>query len=204
MKNHALKIEEVDVSKAIADGIVAALQAFALELGFSEEHTDALECRSRDGFIPYSHNKGGIGAHAYQSQLHAYIERTGFDHADAVLDRYYQYTADYYAEANNLSKDVSTWSDDQRDEMEQGYAEDSESTVFFKLQAMYQGINDDGMHSIDLSCMVNVSDAPYHRGYDDIVEIELKFKTVAGLKKQLATVLKRDDVNTFALNVRNG
>lgn len=57
--------------------------------------------------------------------------------------------------------------------------------------------------TVRLMFTVEASDAPYHRGYDDILEKEFTFKNVKDLKKQLKE-FNNDFIKTFKRNVRNG
>jgi len=198
---HALKIESVDINEKIADGIVEALKDFASSLKFRNERIEDLECRSRDGFSPYSHNKGGISCAAFRDQYSCQFETTGFKNADKTIEKYRKYNVEHFLNDNPaIPKDESEWSDEQREKFDEYQMNDSESTVLYSLDAMYHGI-ERGVHSLNLRICVCVKDAPYHREYDDLISIDVRFKTVKSLENKLNKLLKRVDLKCFKQNL---
>jgi len=187
--NHALKIEDLDLTKRTADAIVKAVQEFMLELGYTKERISELDCRRRDGFIPFSHNKGGLEAIAFIDLYSAYsMGGVGFDNADATIVKYYEYCL----ESLGL-KDAKELTDEQHDQIGQSCSED---TVLFSLDAM---LIDE--HTLNLRFCVCAKDTPYHRQYDDLIDIDVEFKNVTELKKKLKKLLKNEDIKMFSLNL---
>lgn len=197
---HAIKIEDVDVNKETADAIIETLKDFAESLGYSSDRIDDLECRSRDGFMAYSHNKGGIACVAFRDQ-YSCCENTGFKNADATLSKYWKYDFENIQQEKNWAKDYSDWNDEQQEYLDQARSEYSEASVLFGMDCMYQGV-ERGIHSLNLRLTVSVKDAPYHRQYDDLIDIDVTFRTVASLKNKLNKLLKTKDLNKFSNNLR--
>jgi hypothetical protein len=187
--NHALKIEDLELNKRTADAIVKAVREFILELGYSKDRISELDCRSRDGFIPFSHNKGGLEAIAFIDLYSAYsMGGVGFDNADVTIVKYYEYCL----ESLEL-KNTKELTEEQHSQIEHYCSED---TVLFSLDAM---LTDE--HTINLRFCVCAKDTPYHRQYDDLIDIDVEFKNVTELKKKLKKLLKNEDIKMFSLNL---
>jgi hypothetical protein len=198
---HALKLERLDLTEKSADKILDIIKNFASEVGYSDDHINTLECRSRDGFIPNSHNYGGIECVSFRDQYHAYFAFTGFDNADARIVEYYNYDLTQYKEDKGIPKEQDL-NEDQLEHFETEYrAEDIDATVLFSMDIMHTGIDDDGIHSIDIRICICVKDAPYHREYDDMFGIILEFKTAGELESQLKALLDRRDIKMLSENL---
>ncbi len=195
MKAHAIKIEDLEMGRSYADAIVEELTDFALELGYSKDRLDELDCRSRDGFSPYSHNKGGIGAIAYVDQYNAECEGTGFDNCDATLKKYADYDLESFLEKEGVTE-MDYDNDDMRERFDEYRRSDDDATVLFGLDMMLLSDTE-----LNLRFTVCAKDSPYHRKFDDLISIDISFKSIAGLKQKLARVLKRQDVKTFSSNL---
>lgn len=196
--NHALKIENLNIEKNYADKIVDCLNEFLLELGFNKERIKALECRSRSGFTPYSHNKGGLMGCAFKDQFNAQFEGTGFKNADNTLNRYYDLDVENFERDTNLDlpKERDDWTGEHWMAFDEYRRSDSEATVFFQTMAM---INSES--ELNLIFYVCVKDAPYHREFDDKIEFDIRFKSIKGLKQKLNRVLKNKEVQLFSENL---
>lgn len=188
---HALKLEELDLKINKANKIVAVLNEFLTDLEFDQERIESIECRRRDGFIPYSHNKGGLQASSYIDQIRAEIEKTGFKNTDKTLDKYYENDLKSYLTDNNLTE----LTEDHYESFDE-YRSSGEDTVLFSAQLV---LNDDNNLTIFLD--VSAKDSPYHRQYDDRLEFKVNFKTVKDLENQLAEILLDENVLTFKANV---
>lgn len=197
LKDHALKLEELDIKQDTADSIVSVLTNFVSMLGFSKDRIENLDCRRQDGFIPYSHNMGGISCVAYQDQESAYINSsgTGFANADATIERYRDMDIKNFEESFGVKYDK--WSEVQQNEFEESRTSDDQLNILYGLDIMYKGFSNE-MHSINLRFTVCVKDAPYHRQYDDLIDINLEFKHVESLKNKLIIIFKRKDVKQFS------
>lgn len=193
---NALKLESLPIETNQANEIVESIRDFLIDLGFSKDRISELECRRRDGFIPDSHNYGGLEAVAFSDQsIVRGMGGTGFTNADATLEKYNDYDIERFEESFGVKYD--SWTEAQREEFYESQANDSESTVLYSLDAMHTGI-ERGIHSLNLRICVCVKDAPYHRQYDDLIEIDLTFRTVKSLQRQLKQVARRADVKKFS------
>lgn len=200
--NHALKTERINVEIGVADGIQECIHEFLTELGYSNDRISELECRSRDGFIPHSHNLGGLEAIAFTDQFMASIEGTGFDKADETLERYRKMDVEYFlADRPTYPKDESKWTDDQREKFDEYRQNDSEATVLFSVDCMLTGL-ERGVFTLNIRMCVCVKDAPYHRQFDDKLEFDITFKHCKSLGEKLKKLLRNKDVKTFAGNLR--
>lgn len=197
-EKHALKLDELEIDLKTANEYVEVIKDFLSELNFNEDRIEAFECRRRDGFIPHSHNKGGLEGVTYRDE-YSCSQNTGFENADAVLAKYSDYNLENFAAENGLDKDkYSDWTDDQREEFSQ-YEAESEDTVQFQARVMFTSET-----TANVDFYVSASDTPYHRQSDDKLELEIEFKTPAGLKRKLKSILKNDFVKCLATNIREG
>lgn len=195
MKAHAIKIEDLEMSRSYADAIVEELKDFALELGYSKDRLEELECRSRDGFWAYSQNKGGIGAIAFVDQYVAEMNGTGFDNCDATLSKYRDYDLECFLDGEKATE-LNYEDDDMLERFDDFRQNDSEATVLFGLDMMLSSDTE-----LNLRFTVCAKDSPYHRQFDDLISIDITFKSIAGLKQKLARALKQKDVKTFSDNL---
>jgi hypothetical protein len=194
MQNNALKIECLDITEKQAHRIESLLRDFASNLGYSQDKISSLECRARDGFSPHSYNMGGIECIMFQDQYSAQINGTGFKNADATLDKYLQYDVEYFCEDNpTLLKDQSNWSESDFEKFDECRREDDQADVLYGCDIMLTSDT-----SLNIRITVCVKDAPYHRQYDDLISIDIDFKNITDLKRQLKNVLKQDNIKMFS------
>lgn len=198
MNTHALKIESLDITIKKAGSIVSAITEFAKDLGYNNDRIEYLECRSRDGFIPYSYNFGGIGCVAFDSQDNVEIEGTGFENADNTLKEYWEYDAKTFAEENKLGTNLDTWTQDQLESFWEYRSSGTEASVLYSLDAMLTDVD-----NINFRFCICVKDSPYHREYDDIIDIDIKFKSIPELKRNLTKLLSNNDVQKFMYCLEN-
>lgn len=193
---HAIKLEDLELSKTQADAYVEVMREFLEELNFSSDRIESFECRRRDGYFPHSYNKGGLEGICYRDQYSA-CENTGFENTDTILGKYYDYYLKDWMEEN---KHPSTDSMNEADwENFDEYRRESDDTVQFQARIM---MTSETTANVDF--FVSASDSPYHRSSDDKLEIEIEFKSPAGMKRKLAAILKRDFVKCLKNNVREG
>ncbi len=197
-KEHAIKIENLEMSRQLADQYLSVIKDFITDLEFPKDRIDSFECRSRDGFSPYSHNKGGLEGVSY---LYSTYENTGFDKVDEVQENHRQNATDAWYEENKIDKTKVSYQDltsDQQDDLanfETEYLQDD--SIQFQARVM---ITSDTTANVDF--YISASDAPYHRSSDDRLELEIDFKSPAGMKRKLNAILKKNFVKTFIRNVR--
>lgn len=190
--NHALKIEDLDLTEAKANSIVEVLKNFLVELGYSEERIGTLECRSRDGFSPYSHNKGGVEGIAFMMQDTSEQYLYQFPNALKTVQKYAKYSEEMFRKENNIPKDTEL-TEDQQEELWQWLGNDTESTILFSVDLMLTSEN-----QLNVRACVCAKDAPYHRHFDDKIEKNIKFKTVTELKSKLKALLKTKKFDAFS------
>lgn len=189
---HAIKIEDLDLSQNEADKLEIVCHNFISDLGYSNDRIEAIECRRRDGFIPYSRNKGGLEARSYMFQHYFPNENTGFDNTDKVLERYYDHDLESYLKEHNITE-----LDESHYESFDEYKQSSEDTIELMARIMF---NSESVCTVFF--FVSASDSPYHRSYDDCFEKTIKFKNASDLKKQLDKLNKESFIKCFKNNLR--
>ena len=193
---HAIKLEDLELSKTQADAYVEVMREFLEELNFSSDRIESFESRRRDGLIPHSYNKGGLEGVCYRDRYSA-CENTGFKNTDAVLRRGYKYDLESFLEDRKLTE-LDYDNDSQLQDFDE-YRQSSDDTVQFQARIM---MTSETTANVDF--YVSASDSPYHRSSDDKLEIEIEFKSPAGMKRKLAAILKRGFVKCLKNNVREG
>jgi hypothetical protein len=199
---HALKIENLNLEPAKANALISVLKDFAEQLGYGKDRISELECRSRDGFIPFSHNNGGIECVAFADQESAHcMGGTGFENADATIEKYRDYDVERYEE--EINRKYVDWSEEDTERFEELYRlGGDEETVLFSLDIMHTGI-ERGIHTVNLRFCICVKDAPYHRKYDDKFEFDLTFRKIESLERKLKKLLKDQNVMQFSNCLRD-
>lgn len=149
---------------------------------------EKIECRRRDGFIPYSHNRGGLVACQFTDLINLWGSGTQVAHvkAQAEIERQIEYSLElakesffeeFETELKNL--DIMDKTDTRLNyhdlhEMQQvqlaeklsmtehEHLSDGDSSIMFETRFMYHGQDEEGIHSASISCAVN-TEGPYHR-----------------------------------------
>lgn len=207
-KDHALKIEdfpEVDIKEF--DEIEEVLRKVGDNLGLSSDRIHNLECRRRDGFIPYSSNKGGIEIAGY-TDIRMFMGSGysfGSEKVNELINEYYNNTYEEvlkdYKTDNNLPLDIElndehlNYFDEILDEKTSG----EYSSIQVEYQGRYLGY-EDGKHSISLNVFLSVADAPYFRRSDDDIERIITFKKLDNSTMR-EIVKAEDDLADFINNV---
>jgi hypothetical protein len=195
MSKHALKIEALELTETKANAIVEAIRDFLLTLGYSEERISELECRSRDGFSPFSHNNGGLEAAMFSPMFTLPNGFTGFPNADATIEQHRDYDIKEFEE--RFSAKYEDFTEEQREEFYDAECND-DSTVLFSVDVMLNSENE-----LNVRMCVSAKDSPYHRKYDDLVSVDVEFRSVSDLKAKLAKLLKRTEFGKFSDNLRD-
>lgn len=192
---HALKLEDLEINLKTANTYVEVMTDFLEALNFNNDRIESFECRRRDGFFPHSYNKGGMEAVSYLSQTCLPKGSTGFENTDSVLEKYHNQTLKDWMEKN---KHPSTDSMNDSDwESFYEYENQSADTIQFQARIMMTSEN-----TANVDFYVSASDTPYHRQSDDKLEVEIKFKSPAGMKRQLNKLLKNSFIKCLTSNVR--
>jgi len=129
---------------------------------WSDVKFEDIECRSRDGFIPYSNNCGGYSFHS----VIPYCEHGD----DSVLDD------DCYVDG----------------ELQDDFDCDGHYDKGLFIQFKYEGLDEKNNHVFYMNISYGNGDAPYFRNkyIPTIFEREIRDKTIFGIKKKLNTVVK--------------
>lgn len=179
---------------------------------------DELECRSRDGFIPFSHNKGGLNVSGFtdlsgiwgsgyypsnsksKDRIETLVESSLQDATKAFFNKHEETLAKFKIERVS-QVDYHTLSDSEHQELkdlaeelsefENEYLQGDSSTVMYSIRIMYHGRDSRGVHSASISAALN-TEAPYHRSkYDDNTkEVEITWMKSTALKTKLTKALK--------------
>lgn len=201
------------------DSIVKSFIA-ELEPNYSEgyglrEDPEKIECRSRDGFIPHSHNHGGYDR-TFQTDLHTFLSTgcglcEGYDTETAEKQRQKAYESwsegDMSDDAKKALKDIPKdkwnyhdldeldllWIAEELDEYESEWL--SDSPIEFGYRAMYEG-KQGAWHTLMIYCVAS-GDRYYgiNRG-DTIAEFDIKFRNEKELSEKLEKI-KTDIESTF-------
>lgn len=195
-EKHPIKLEDLEMSLKTGNEYIEVMRDFLESIGFSSDRIDSFECRRRDGYFPHTYNKGGLEGITYRDQYSA-CENTGFSNTDAVLSRYRDYSIECFAEENSLDpKTYADWTDEQREACHE-FESNNDDTIQFQARIM---MTSETTANVDL--YVSASDSPYHRSSDDKLELEIEFKSPAGMKRKLNSILKHVFVKCFASNIK--
>lgn len=196
MKN-ALKLKNIDA--VYFDELPVELQDYVAEQlkeafdkapeNFNyDKGVENIECKSRSGFIPFSHNKGGLEINGFTDLMSLWGSGTNVSHkkAQAEIDRQIDYHFKCVAEstyanfkeildAEGLTENDCNYhtmqeiAETNKDfepvlrYIEDAEAGDSEDTIMFSVRFMYHG-NENGIHTASVSAAVN-TEGPYHRSH---------------------------------------
>lgn len=191
---HALKLEELELTLKQADEYVEVMRDFLDDLNYSADRIESFECRRRDGYFPHSYNMGGLEGICYRD-AYSTCENTGFVGADNALNRGYEYDLETFLEDRKLDA-LDYDNEAQLTEFDE-YRQSGEDTVQFQARIM---MTSETTANVDF--YVSASDSPYHRKSDDKLELTIEFKSPAGMKRKLASILKQDFVTRFERNIR--
>lgn len=154
-----------------------------------EDLIDEVECRQRDGFIPFSHNHGGLEATQYTdlNQLYSSGIRVAHKRAQAEIDRQIEYSMDcakesffeYHKDAlqkigitsiEDASLNYHALCDLNQSKLAESLSEcetealcGDDGSIMFQVRFLYHG-KENGIHSASVSCAVN-TEGPYHRSH---------------------------------------
>lgn len=164
------------------------LESIAAPFEGYNESIEAFEFKRRDGFIPHSHNRGGLD-YFIQTTV-AYLMASG-DHFGTAIE---QWTEDAW---DDTHKHVSEWYKERKEKI------DEKSDLFH--DAVYESCNGDydgvawrirvmyeGQGKLTVFAGYD-TDAPYYRfsgKFASIFEQTIHFKTLKGLARQLKQMTK--------------
>lgn len=186
MRKYANTEKSEDNIETVA-GLKEALTEWmeSLEMPWTDgiDNTEELEWQSRSGFHAHNHNRGGMDRISIVS-LYQLIG-SGDHYNTAIKDKVEK---DHESNHKNVAESHPTLdpeSEEFRDIVDE-YSQDDYDAYAFRVRAMYEGEGVVCIHAgYDL-------DAPYFR-WNSKAEFthEIKFKTIAGLKRQLKSLTKK-------------
>lgn len=156
---------------------------------FSETFTseiNELPWESYDGFRAHNHNRGGLDFISIDSidRLVGSGDHMGLKISEWVNDQYDETYKNVVTENPTLKTD----SNDFYEALDSSFCSEYD-TVAFRVRAMYEG---EGLLVVHIGYD---KDAPYFRWSEKShQEIEIKFKTIAGLKRKLKALIKKIEV----------
>lgn len=151
-----------------------------------EDLLEEIECQSRSGFTPFSHNKGGLIARQFTDlrQLWGSGNRVAHKGAQKEIERQIEYSQELSRESffkdneeilklNGFkSAEHCNYHDlydknlgelaEELDQIESDNMSDDSSSIMFEVRFMYHGQDSSGKHHASVSCAVN-TEGPYHR-----------------------------------------
>ncbi len=193
-KEHAIKIEDLDITTEQADAMEVIFHNALRDMGYSKDYIEAVECRHRDGFKPYAHNKGGLEARCYLDQYTANLMYTGFTNTDEVLDKNEKYDLECFLLENELTE-IDHDNEEQLQQYNE-YCQNTNDTVEFMTRFMVLSENE-----VTLFMSVSASDSPYHRTSDDNKEIKIKFKTLSQLEIKIKKAISGHFAKAMKSNI---
>lgn len=164
------------------------IESLDLSLDFDYSSKEEFEYRRRDGFIPHSHNKGGIDFIGITS-LSSLIG-SGSHFNTSIEDNVNTSWEEEIKNAEESFKEEKIeYTDDDIYDRAYDHGCDEYNGYAFRVRIMYEGNNKVCVHyGWDL-------DAPYYRWKNKTKgEFEISFKTISGLRRQLNKILKTIEV----------
>jgi hypothetical protein len=186
------------------------LQGLDLDAGgvaYDKPRLEEIECRSRDGFIRASHNFGGFDLE-YLTEVHT-CHGSGCGPNLSAIERHvdwaYQASKEFFKEQE--SAELVGIPDDKIDyhslyELGRGdlaerlseiEREHMDTSVYWGVRAMYEGVDSRGVHTLMLYASGNVNE--YYgfcgNGSTELGEWTVRFKTASGLRRQLERLTKK-------------
>jgi hypothetical protein len=182
-----------DSLPASTQATVSELIKEALDSNYDcyDREVEQIECRSRSGFVPYSHNHGGMeivtftdlayfwgGGHSVaHAEADKEIQRqiaVSFEfHSEHIFDKYKELLTSkgvLVSQCNYHDLTELVKSDDDLAEVarecestEMDFISGVESSIMMRIRFMYHGLVD-GKHNATVSCAVN-TEGPYHRSH---------------------------------------
>ncbi len=172
--SYKIGVDEIEGLKAAMTEVMRPIQAaIKSKIYWSDVSLDDAEYKSRDGFIPHSHNCGGIRI----TEIIPKCEESSFDFLEFGECEYY----DDPEFADSCGPNGS------------GCTCDDENHLSAKLAVWlkFEGLDDDGTLKFYLILHGGNNDAPYFRQSKDIFGAEFTCKSVKGLKRAAAKHVKK-------------
>lgn len=164
-KSYKIGVDEIVGLKAAMQSVMTPVRDSLRDKAYwnRELEFDDLEYKSRAGFIPYSHNCGGVelGMHVPECE---------------------QYTWDFLEFGEH---DDSCCSENECNA-------DGELDAYLRIILKFEGVDADGNLNFYLNAAGGNNDAPYFRvsNLPDLFEAEFSCKSIAGLKRAASKHIK--------------
>ena len=139
-----------------------------------ETKIEAVDHVSRDGFTPFSYNKGG-----YETQFYISLYDYFNDEMETVKEKIFKQAVEYVEDETGQVFDSDN---EVHHDKEEEYLNDL-NYVFVEIRAMFNG---DGETTISIGA--NISDAPYYRDYDTYKEIRVEYADVEDFKNKVSKI----------------
>lgn len=174
--HHKVGLDEVNgLREALVEAFKPVLEALDAKLYWHDElGWDSLEYKSRDGFIPYSHNHGGLEIQLVIPKCEAgefpYLEFGECDECD-------------YSKEDGLCG---------YNGQECGSESENYLDAAFRLIVKFEGIEEDGSLNFYINLCGGNGDAPYFRvnHLADVYDAEFSSKSLAGIKRAASKHVK--------------
>ena len=171
-------------TKKLLSTMQTALETFPHVWSDSELiRIDPLEFERRDGFIPHSHNRGGLDYIEIIST--STLISTGMFQSDTARE----FAAQSEKDAIEFAKrDAPNATEEEHGALVNDYLQSEYDCLAFRIRIMYEGDNTVAVHyGFDL-------DAPYFRWKGGTTNtIEINYKTKSELAKKLKNVMEKID-----------
>ena len=173
----------------------------------SNTEPEEFECRRRDGFIPYNHNKGGMGIYKFKTlrdfQFEPCMIKLDKITAKAVEDAIEydckltleSFKESHVEEVKGIPDNQLNYNDlykikkcDLAEELDSAAHDsltDDYNSTYHQVRIMF-----DGFGTWTIAAMFSFKDAPYHRSYDQYKEWTIKTFGVKTLEKFLKKITK--------------
>lgn len=193
--------------KAVIHDWLEGLELDRYGVAYDKPRLEEIECRSRDGFIAHSHNRGGFDLE-YLSQVSscvgsgcgpdlAAIDKSADWAYGAALEWFKETKAD---EIQGLPDDKLNYHDlcelgrsDLAEWLAESEYEHMNTPVWWGVRAMYEGQDENGIHTLSIYASGNVSE--YYgfagKGSETKAQHEIRFRTASGLRRQLERLTKK-------------
>lgn len=204
MRHYRQELSKTDDNyETLGQPVKDTIESFVNDILTTDRKIDSIEFKRRDGFIPFSHNRGGILKTGFTDLMCFW--GSGLDSGSEKFNDKVQEHIDY-----SLKKALDDFKDDFKEELksipenqlnyhdlnDSGHTELAEKLSGYEYEALmgdYSQVMADcrfmyhGDNTASISVGLHSSDAPYFRDKlcDAALEVEIEWNTLADLQKQL-------------------
>lgn len=153
--------EIVGLNAALTETLIPIKKTLKDRIYWSDLEFESVEYKRRDGFIPHSHNCGGI-------------------EISVVLPKCEEYDFEHLVEFGEHDDDCALMTEGEDCSCGEG---DGLLDAFLRIRLKFEGIQEDGSLQFYLFAEGGNHDAPYFRNTPTVFEAEFSAKSVAGVKR---------------------